>query len=59
MSWKCGIIKLHRKIQKKEAGAVKRDVKVIKGDTTVAAKHLPKSLNLKYRRKHILIIESL
>lgn len=32
MSWKCGIIKLHRKIQKKEAGAVKRDVKVIKGE---------------------------
>ncbi len=35
MFCECGIIELHRKIQKKEADAVKKDVKVIKGDTTL------------------------
>lgn len=35
MFCKCGIIRLHRKIQKKEADAVKKEVKVIKGDTTL------------------------
>ena len=34
MFCKCGIIELHRKIQK-GGGAVKKDVKVIKGDTTL------------------------
>ena len=34
MFCKCGIIELHRKIQK-GGSAVKKDVKVIKGDTTL------------------------
>ena len=34
MFCKCGIIELHRKIQK-GGGSVKKDVKVIKGDTTL------------------------